>query len=252
MNLIGLFAAGFIAAGSDISYYCGKLMSEAEIDDEAELRCQGRYAIDFDLKDFPDYLHSQSQQQSGAERSGVRGGEAAAVSGGPAAASGAAPASLIAASRGVSSPSSTASVGAPRDKSNRVKIVDHEVHMLVMDASLHRNEMAFMNDYRWAPLGGPPVTAPAATAEGGAVGGTDVAAADEDEAGVVVEAWRRRPNVDTYTSMQHFVSRKGATETTPPSASAGDECVHLLLAPCSLLLAPCSLILAPCSLLLDP
>lgn len=48
----GLFAGTFIAAGSDIGHYCGKLMTESEIDDERELRAQGRYAIDFDLQDF--------------------------------------------------------------------------------------------------------------------------------------------------------------------------------------------------------
>ena len=39
-------------------------MSEAEIDDEGELRAQGRYAIDFDLKDFPAYLRQQQAEQT--------------------------------------------------------------------------------------------------------------------------------------------------------------------------------------------
>jgi len=83
----GLFAGCFIAAGSDIGHYCGKLMTCADVAHEGALREHGRYALDLDLADEnPLY-----------------------------------------------------SLGGSPD-------------VLVVDASLHRNEMAFINDFRQKPI----------------------------------------------------------------------------------------------------
>ena len=224
----GLFAAGFIAAGSDIGYYCGKLMTEAEMDDEGELRSQGRYAIDFDLKDFPAFLRQQQALQTQNSTDRAHSEVAAATDGANAGILGDASGQTVEESakavtsvdNGMSSssvstdenlnadtPVSSSLIepfGAVNNKAHRAGIVDHEAHMLVMDASLHRNEMAFMNDYRWAPIGEPPAM--------------EVAATDERAA----RPWDRRPNVETYTAFQYFDSSEDEPTAHPKEARGGE------------------------------
>lgn len=230
----GLFAAGFIAAGSDIGYYCGKLMTEAEMDDEGELRSQGRYAIDFDLKDFPAFLRQQQAQQTQHHTNGAHSESdsevAAPTHGANSGMLGDAPGQTVEDSANevttvdndmplswastdvdatADSPVSSSFIerfGDVNNKAHRAGIVDHEAHMLVMDASLHRNEMAFMNDYRWAPIGEPPVTEGAATN------------------GRVARPWARCPNVETYTAFQYFDSSEDEATARPEEARGGEAC----------------------------
>jgi hypothetical protein len=210
----GLFAAGFIASGSDIGYYCGKLMSEAEMDDEGELRSQGRYAIDFDLKDFPAYLRQQQAQQTRKQNKETHSEVAGPMDDGSSAnkvtdeEEGMSVHPPSAADVKTATPLSSSIIGPSGavNKAERAGIVDHEVHMLVMDASLHRNEMAFMNDYRWAPIGEPP-----AIKEDAIDGGTG-------------RPWNRRPNVETYTSFQHFGSSNDEATAGTTEGHGSEAC----------------------------
>jgi hypothetical protein len=233
----GLFAAGFITEGSDIGYYCGKIMSEAEIDDEGELRAQGRYAIDFDLKDFPTYLQKQEEDGHSSESKDTSGD--ADANGHESTAHTAITSGTVGDTNNQSKDDSTSDAAMARatglpslisaaaghassaNKAHRAGIVDHEVHMLVMDASLHRNEMAFMNDYRWAPLGDPPAPSDATTsATDGTAGGSATAT------GAHPHPWNRRPNVETYTSFQYFGSTHGQDHAAAASTSAGGAAGH--------------------------
>jgi hypothetical protein len=75
----------------------------------------------------------------------------------------------------------------------------HGEHILVVDASMSRNEFAFMNDYRWAPL-----ASAARDARGSRGGGEETEGPRQQQL-----PWRRAPNVDTYTVMRRFGDGEG-------------------------------------------
>ena len=143
------------------------------MDDEGQLRCSGRYAIDFDLKDFPGLRPSDTAASEDAPAAAAAESDAESAAKTEAKTAEAAEAG----SGEEEAAAATTGGGARGHVSQKAGRREYEAGMVVVDASLHRNEMAFMNDYRWAPL----------------------AEADADGT-----AWVRQPNVDTYTSVHHL------------------------------------------------